>query len=201
VRHGLRGEHVYRRLRDAIQHGELKSGQRIMELEIADWLKVSRTRCATRCGGSRRGCWSTSRSVAWVARLDRQAVMELASCARRWKARRRASAQHASTWSRGSSAISSSASANLRGTAEGLARHNWLFHEAIHRSAHNRYLEKSRRGQRLDGLLGTPALLLRTGADGSGGTCADREAIARRSRSSEAAQQPTRRCGSAARGV
>ncbi len=31
----------------------------------------------------------------------------------------------------------------LAGDFEGLARHNRGFHEAIHRGAHNRYLEKS----------------------------------------------------------
>jgi DNA-binding GntR family transcriptional regulator len=36
-RHGARGEHAYRRLRDAIQQGELKPGQRVMEIEMADW--------------------------------------------------------------------------------------------------------------------------------------------------------------------
>jgi DNA-binding GntR family transcriptional regulator len=42
-RHGARGAHVYSKLRDAIQKGELKPGQRIMEVEVADWLRVSRT--------------------------------------------------------------------------------------------------------------------------------------------------------------
>jgi DNA-binding GntR family transcriptional regulator len=31
----------------------------------------------------------------------------------------------------------------LQGNFEALARHNRLFHEAVHRGAHNRYLEKS----------------------------------------------------------
>jgi len=43
VRHGARSEHVYRRLRDAIHEGQFKSGHRVMENEVADWLKVSRT--------------------------------------------------------------------------------------------------------------------------------------------------------------
>jgi DNA-binding GntR family transcriptional regulator len=31
----------------------------------------------------------------------------------------------------------------LQGNYEALARHNKLFHQAVHRGAHNRYLEKS----------------------------------------------------------
>jgi len=42
-RHGARSEHVYRRLRDAIRLGEFKSGHRVMEIEVAQWLNVSRT--------------------------------------------------------------------------------------------------------------------------------------------------------------
>jgi DNA-binding GntR family transcriptional regulator len=49
----------------------------------------------------------------------------------------------------------------LAGDFEGLARHNQRFHEAIHRGAHNRYLEKSLAAVNDSmGLLGTPLMLL-----------------------------------------
>jgi len=49
----------------------------------------------------------------------------------------------------------------LAGDFEGLARHNRRFHEAIHRGAHNRYLEKSMATVNDSmGLLGTPLMLL-----------------------------------------
>ncbi len=43
VPHGSRGETAYRRLRDAIREGQVKPGDRIMEIEAAQWLGVSRT--------------------------------------------------------------------------------------------------------------------------------------------------------------
>ena len=38
-----RSELVYQKLRDGIQQGALKPGQRVMEVEVAEWLAVSRT--------------------------------------------------------------------------------------------------------------------------------------------------------------
>src|SRR5688500_7003306 len=40
---GSRSELVYQKLREAIKGGDLKPGQRVMEVEVAHWLKVSRT--------------------------------------------------------------------------------------------------------------------------------------------------------------
>jgi DNA-binding GntR family transcriptional regulator len=49
----------------------------------------------------------------------------------------------------------------LAGDLQGLARHNRRFHEAIHRTAHNRYLEKSLAAVSDSmGLLGMPLMLL-----------------------------------------
>src|SRR5512147_688144 len=78
-RHGSRSEHVYRRLRDAIQQGEFRSGRRVMEIEVAAWLKVSRTpvRDAIRRLEAEGMLEYEPRNGLVVARLDRQAVMEL----------------------------------------------------------------------------------------------------------------------------
>jgi len=36
-------DHAYQALRSAIQEGQLEAGQRVLELELCAWLKVSRT--------------------------------------------------------------------------------------------------------------------------------------------------------------
>ena len=38
-----RAEHAYQQLLNAIVSGELKPGSRIREVELAEWLKISRT--------------------------------------------------------------------------------------------------------------------------------------------------------------
>src|SRR5687767_14246238 len=78
-RHGARSEHAYRRLRDAIRDGTLKPGQRLMEIEVADWLNVSRTpvRDAIRRLEAEGMLAHAPRNGIVVATLDRQAVMEL----------------------------------------------------------------------------------------------------------------------------
>ena len=163
-RHGARGEHAYRRLRDAIQQGELKPGQRVMEIEVADWLRVSRTpvRDAIRRLEAEGMLEHEPRNGLVVARLDRQAVMELyvmreilegtaaGLCAR-----------HASDMELQDLADLVDRERERAGDFEGLARHNRRFHEAIHRGAHNRYLEKSLAAVNDSmGLLGTPLMLL-----------------------------------------
>src|SRR5690349_19298344 len=77
-RHGSRSEHVYRRLRDAIQQGEFKSGRRVMEIEVAEWLKVSRTpvRDAIRRLESEGMLEHEPRNGVVVARIDRKARSE-----------------------------------------------------------------------------------------------------------------------------
>ena len=164
MRHGLRGEHVYRRLRDAIQHGELKSGQRIMELEIADWLTVSRTpvRDAMRRLEAEGLLEHEPRSGLVVARLDRQAVMELYVMRETLEGTAaRLCARHASDMELQELGDLVERERELAGNYKALARHNRLFHEAIHRNAHNRYLEKSLAAVNDSmALLGTPLMLL-----------------------------------------
>src|SRR5512146_1226118 len=79
LRHGSRSEHVYRKLRNAIYEGHFKPGDRVMEIEIAEWLKVSRTpvRDAIRRLESDGMLQHEPRNGLVVARLDQQAVMEL----------------------------------------------------------------------------------------------------------------------------
>jgi len=143
---GSRSEFAYQRLRDSIQDGSLKPGQRLMELEVADWLSVSRTpvRDALRRLESEGMLEHAPHNGLVVAQLDRQAVMEL------YVMREVLEATAAGLCARQASDIEVEDIADmvrheeaLQGKADELARHNRRFHEAIHRGAHNRYLEKS----------------------------------------------------------
>lgn len=145
-RHGARSEHVYRRLRDAIAQGTLKPGQRVMELEIAEWLNVSRTpvRDALRRLEAEGMLVHEPRAGLAVARLDRQAVMELYVMREVLEGTAaRLCARHASDLEVLELQDLVKLERQLKGDYEALARHNRRFHEAIHRGAHNRYLEKS----------------------------------------------------------
>ena len=163
-RHGSRGEHVYRRLRDAIREGEFKSGDRVMEIEIADWLKVSRTpaREAIRRLEAEGMLEHEPRNGLVVARLDRQAVMELYVIRETLEGTAaRLCARHASDMEVLGLIELIERERGLQGDSEAVARHNRLFHEAIHRGAHNRYLEKSLMAVNDSMvLLGKPLMLL-----------------------------------------
>lgn len=145
-RHGARGAHVYRKLRDAIQKGELKPGQRIMEVEVADWLHVSRTpvRDAIRRLEAEGMLEHEPRNGLVIARIDRQAVMELYVMRETLESTAaQLCARHASDMEVLDLIELIGGERRLQGDYDALARHNRLFHEAIHRGAHNRYLEKS----------------------------------------------------------
>lgn len=164
LRHGSRSEHVYRRLRDAIQEGEFKSGHRVMEIEVADWLKVSRTpvRDAIRRLEAEGMLEHEPRNGLVVARLDRQAVMELYVMRETLEGTAaRLCARHASDMEIQDLVDLVEREQQMRGDFEALARHNLRFHAAIHRGAHNRYLEKSLLAVNDSmGLLGKPLMLL-----------------------------------------
>jgi DNA-binding GntR family transcriptional regulator len=164
LRHGSRSEHVYRRLRDAIQEGEFKSGHRVMEIEVAEWLKVSRTpvRDAIRRLEAEGLLEHEPRNGLVVARLDRQAVMELYVMRETLEGTAaRLCARHASDMEIQDLVDLVERERQMHGDFEALARHNVRFHAAIHRGAHNRYLEKSLLAVNDSmGLLGKPLMLL-----------------------------------------
>jgi DNA-binding GntR family transcriptional regulator len=146
VRHGARGEHVYRRLRDAIQQGEFKSGHRVMEIEVAQWLNVSRTpvRDAIRRLESEGMLEHEPRNGLVVARLDRQAVMELYVMRETLEGTAaRLCARHASDMEIQDLLDMIERERQIQGDRDAVPAHNHRFHKAIHRGAHNRYLEKS----------------------------------------------------------
>ena len=141
-----RSELVYKELRDAIEKGALKPGERVMEVEIAAWLKVSRTpvRDALRRLETEGVLALEPRNGLVVSSLDRQAMLELYAMREVLEGTAaRLCARHASDFERMELEELVKREEKLRGNFEALARHNRLFHEAVHRGAHNRYLEKS----------------------------------------------------------
>ena len=145
-RHGARSEHAYRRLRTAIQDGSMKPGERVMEIEVAEWLNVSRTpvRDAIRRLEAEGMLAHEPRNGLVVAKLDRQAVMELYVMREVLEGTAaRLCARHASDMEVLELDQLIRYEREMQGNYETLARHNRRFHEAVHRGAHNRYLEKS----------------------------------------------------------
>jgi DNA-binding GntR family transcriptional regulator len=141
-----RAERVYQRLREALQSGALKPGQRIMEVEVADWLAVSRTpvREALRRLEAEGMLRVEPRTGLVVASISRQAMLELYVMREVLEGTAaRLCARHASEPEIIELEELVKREARLQGKYEALSRHNRLFHEAIHRGAHNRYLEKS----------------------------------------------------------
>jgi DNA-binding GntR family transcriptional regulator len=162
-RHGSRSEHVYRRLRDAIQQGEFKSGRRVMEIEVAEWLKVSRTpvRDAIRRLESEGMLEHEPRNGLVVARLDRKAVMELYLMRETLEGTAaRLCARHASDMEIQDLVDLVERERQIQGELQLLPAHNKRFHTTIHRGAHNRYLEKSLAAISDLGLLGAPLMSL-----------------------------------------
>jgi DNA-binding GntR family transcriptional regulator len=141
-----RSELAYQKLREAIQSGELRPGQRVMEVEIAEWLAVSRTpvREALRRLESEGMLEMEPRNGLVVASISRQAMLEL------YVMREVLEGTAARLCARNASDIEVlelqqlvKREAKLSDDLEALVRHNRQFHEAVHRGAHNRYLEKS----------------------------------------------------------
>ena len=141
-----RSELAYQKLRQAIQSGELKPGQRVMEVEIAEWLDISRTpvREALRRLESDGILEMEPRNGLVVGSISRQATLEL------YVMREVLEGTAARLCARNASDIELlelrelvKREARLHDDAEALVRHNRQFHEAVHRGAHNRYLEKS----------------------------------------------------------
>jgi DNA-binding GntR family transcriptional regulator len=139
-------ERAYQRLRSAIQSGELKPGQRVMEVEVAEWLEMSRTpvRDALRRLEAEGMLNMEPRTGLVVASISRQAMLELYFIREVLEGTAaRLCARQASDFEIMELEELVKREAQLEGNYEALARHNQLFHDAIRRGAHNRYLEKS----------------------------------------------------------
>lgn len=141
-----RAEHAYQQLLDAIRNGELAPGHRIREVELADWLKISRTpvRDAIRRLESEGLVQSEARIGMVVAKLDYQAVMELYQMREVLEGTAAGlAAKHASEAEIYALREIFNLEVALTDDPAAQALKNQAFHNALYHAAHNRYLLKS----------------------------------------------------------
>jgi DNA-binding GntR family transcriptional regulator len=141
-----RGDEIYRRLLDAIQSGALSPGTPLRELKLAETLGTSRTpvrEALARLEGDSLVVRHPSRGT-MIAELDHTMVEELyvmrevlEGTAAALAARRASDGEIV--------ALRQIADRDRQADRdpERLAKNNKLFHQALYRSAHNRYLLKS----------------------------------------------------------
>ena len=142
-------EQAYRAIRDAIQDGRLGPGQRVPELDMSAWLKVSRTpvREALRRLQSEGMLHHAPGGGLSVARHDLRAMAEL------YDVRESLEGTAAALAARGADATEIRILQAVLDQQRQLpddplahARVNTIFHEHIYRAAHNRFLLTSLRG-------------------------------------------------------
>ncbi|MBV9566128.1 MAG: GntR family transcriptional regulator [Bradyrhizobium sp.] len=139
-------EHAYRAIRNAIQEGRLEAGQRVLELELCSWLKVSRTpiREALRRLQSDGMLVHAPGGGLSVAQHDLRAVAELYDVRERLEGTAAAlSARFADATEVHMLQAMVDLHRQLPDDPKVHARENIIFHEHIYRAAHNRFLLKS----------------------------------------------------------
>jgi DNA-binding GntR family transcriptional regulator len=143
-----RGEQAYRHLCDAIRRGKLSPGTRLRESELAAEIGLSRTPVREALGRlEAEGLVASEpgRGVV-VTRLDQTMVNELYFMREVLEgAAARLAARHVSDVEISLLKEIASRDRELLNEPDKLARNNRLFHETLHRCAHNRYLIKSLR--------------------------------------------------------
>jgi DNA-binding GntR family transcriptional regulator len=140
-----RGEHAYRRIRAAIQAGELKPGERLREMELAESIGLSRTpvrEALARLESEGLVTHDASRGI-MVAELDYSMVTEL------YYMREVLEGTAARLTARHASEVEISILEDLcrqyeeagrTGDEAMLAASNRRFHDTLYRCSHNRYL-------------------------------------------------------------
>ena len=137
------GEVAYSKLHAAILAGTFEPGRRMMETEVADWLKMSRTpaRDAMRRLENEGLLVHEPRQGLVIASLDHAAVMELYTMREVLEGTAaRLAARHASELEVEQLLELIALEKKLKGRYEELAEHNQRFHRALRHAAHNRYL-------------------------------------------------------------
>ena len=137
-----RAEFVYDAIRDAISHGEIKPGERLLETDLAARLKVSRTpirEALRRLISEGLITVAPSRGV-MVIELTKQQVHEIYALREMLEgAAARLAAQFASPGEIAVLRRALESSADIE-DPRAYAEFNREFHKAIHDAAHNRYL-------------------------------------------------------------
>ena len=137
------GELAYLKLHSAIQAGTFEPGKRMMEIETAEWLKMSRTpaRDAMRRLENEGLLVYEPRLGLVIATLDHAAVMELYTMREVLEGTAaRLAARHASELEVSQLLELVAVEKKLKGKFDELAEHNQRFHQALRQAAHNRYL-------------------------------------------------------------
>ncbi len=137
------GELAYAKLHSAIQAGTFEPGQRMMETEVADWLKMSRTpaRDAMRRLENEGLLVHEPRLGLVIATLDHAAVMELYAMREVLEGTAaRLAARNASDLEVEQLLELVALEKKLKGKYSELAGHNQRFHQALRQAAHNRFL-------------------------------------------------------------
>lgn len=146
-----RSEDAYRQLKDAIRKGTLPPGTRVREIEIAERFGISRTpaREAIRRLESDGLISFVPRQGAVISKLDHQQTMELYDLREILEGSAAGfAARHASAAEIEELGELIAAEPELRSHPDQLADLNQLFHGALYRAAHNRFLERSLLGLR-----------------------------------------------------
>jgi len=140
-----RGEKAYDTLFAAIQDGTLQPGARLREVELADWIGISRTPVREALGrleGEGLVARDPHRGMI-VARLDPDMVTELYYMREVLEGSAAGlAARHATDAEISTLRAIADRDRNTRDTAR-LAEINRVFHDALYRAAHNRYLVKT----------------------------------------------------------
>ncbi len=140
-----RGEHAYRRIRAAIQAGDLKPGERLREMDLAESIGLSRTpvrEALARLESEGLVIHDASRGI-MVAELDYSMVTELYFMREVLEGTAaRLTAQHASDVEISilEDLCRQYEAATRSGDEAGLAASNRRFHDTLYRCSHNRYL-------------------------------------------------------------
>lgn len=138
-------ETAYRRIRKAIELGQLQPRARLREDDLAQWLEMSRTpvREAVRRMEAEGFFTRESRSLV-VASLDQQSVVELYAMREVLEGTAAAfAAQQASPVEVATLRELCDIEARILGQHDDIVRHNERFHLAVYGAAHNKYLLKS----------------------------------------------------------
>lgn len=137
---------AYRKIREAIRTGHYSPGDRILEDEISRQLEMSRTpvrEALHRLEAEGLLVYEARQGIV-VARLDYQMIMELYSMRDVLEGTAAAmAARHASDAEIANLEHLLLLEERFADDAAAMAEHNRRFHEAIYRSAHNRYLLKT----------------------------------------------------------
>jgi len=144
-----RPEYAHLQITQAIQHGQLKPGDRITEVELTKWLEISRTpvREALNKLESEGLITALPHRGMCITELDYQAVMELYQMREVLEATAAGlAAKHASEPEKAALKEILALQESSLDDSQLQARQNRLFHNAIYHAAHNRYLLQSLNG-------------------------------------------------------